>query len=143
MPSFSPKALSVPRSSFSRSWQDLAVAQQHAQLLAGQRLDVDRAVPAGAHDLRDRLGVLAVALDRHRPGHRSQPTRLDADRGPAALLEPGIEPARERPGFQAEPSDADPGLAQPGIDRFDLARDLRLANRAARLVQDGDRRLFQ
>src|SRR5207237_7983594 len=44
------------------SLQKLATGQQHAALLAGQRLHMHRSVQANTHHLRNAAGIIAVAL---------------------------------------------------------------------------------
>jgi hypothetical protein len=76
--------------------------QERAPQPALPALDVDLPIPAGAHDLRQRAGIVAVGLVRHRLHRRIGAARFDADRQQAGDAQLVVQPSRQRAGLQAD-----------------------------------------
>ena len=146
-PTLRPKALRVPRISFSSAdaarLQRLAIGQQQPELLALGRLHMDRGEPADAHRLRDRTCVIAVGLDRHDCGRTLHTPGFDADRREAGGLQPLAQPGRQRPGFQAKTLDRNLGRLQPSCNRLRFSIRLALSKDDASIIDNADGSLVE
>lgn len=77
--------------------------QQRTPQPALPALDMHLPIPASAHDLRQRAGVIAVGLVGHRLHRRIGLPRLDAGRRQAFGVQSIVKPGRQRARFQADP----------------------------------------
>jgi len=70
------------------------MGQQHAQLLAAQRLHMHRAIKPRPHHLRDAARVVAVGLVDLRLQHRPHVPRLNTDHRQTCISQGAEKPLR-------------------------------------------------
>jgi hypothetical protein len=97
-----------------------------------------RAIPTGAHDLRDPARVVAVGLVRHRAHRRLGLARLDADRRNPSFRHARMQPRRQRARLKADPFHLHPARPEERDQHLGLACHARLAHDATRVIDDAD-----
>jgi hypothetical protein len=100
-------------------------------------------IPAGAHDLRQGAGIVAIGLVRHRLHRRIGGPRLDADRRQTFGAQFVMKPGRQRTRFQTHPFHRQIDFPQGGRKRLRLARRTHFLHDPAGFVDHTDRGLFQ
>jgi hypothetical protein len=102
-----------------------------------------RPEPAHPQELGDAAGVLAIGLDDHRRERRLHVARLQQHRLKAGLDQRGLEPLRQRPGFQADARQPQIETGQEADQRLGLAGYLGLSHDPARGVDHAHAALVQ
>src|SRR5947208_14876054 len=142
IPTLSPKLRKVPRRSFSRAiafrLQQLAIGQQHPQLLTAQRLHVHRTVKSHSHHLRDAAGIIAIRLVDLCLQHGSHVSCLDTDYRQTCFGEGAVKPLRQRYAFQANPLEVASGILENRQQSLRFARYLHFSNDLARVIHNAD-----
>ena len=100
--------------------EELPVGQQRAHLLHLDILDMDRAVPAQAHHLRDAAGIVAVGLVAHRRQRNTHMARFDNNDRDPGRLQFAVQPDAERRRFDTDAIEAIRVALKSEADRLRL-----------------------
>jgi len=118
--------------------QQLAVRQQHPQLLTAQCLHMHRAIEPNPHHLRNATRIVTVGLVDLCLQNRPHVPRFNADHRHAYFGERTEQPLRQRPRFQSNPVEAVGVALQHFQQSVRLARNPHFPNDLARLIHNAD-----
>src|SRR5260370_8323121 len=118
--------------------QQLAMGQQHSQLLTAQGLHMHRTVKPDPHHLCDAAGIVAVRLVDLRFEHRLHVPRLNTDHRQARFGERAVKPLRQRSSFQSNSLEVVGGVVQYRQQRLRFAGYLHFANNLARVIHNAN-----
>src|SRR3974390_3010528 len=120
--------------------QQLAMGQQHPQLLTAHRLHMHWPVEPRPHHLRHAAGIIAISLVDLSLQRCAHVPRLYANYGQACLSQSAEQPLRQWPRFQSDPLELIGSALEHLQESVRIALNLRFADNPTRVIHNAQAR---